>query len=56
MRMENIIIILVVGLIVGLAIGYIYKAKKRGAMCIGCSANCKCSGSCDGCSGCDAEK
>lgn len=47
--MENIIILVVVGLILGLAIGYIYKAKKRGARCIGCSASCGCSCGCSGC-------
>ena len=50
--MENFLIIAVVGLILGLAIGYIYKAKKRGAACIGCSASCSCSGKCGSCS-CD---
>ena len=54
--MVNFIIIVVVGLIVGLAAGYIYKEKKRGAVCIGCSAACSCSGKCGGCSGCGAEK
>lgn len=54
--MENIIIIVVVGLILGLAIGYIYKAKKRGAMCIGCSGSCSCSGNCDSCEGCNTSK
>lgn len=34
--MENIIIIAVVALIVGLALGYIYKEKKKGKACIGC--------------------
>lgn len=34
--MENLIVLLVVGLIVGCAAGYIYKEKKKGAKCIGC--------------------
>lgn len=51
--MENIIIILVVGLIIGLAAGYIYKEKKRGVKCIGCPEGCsRSSGGCSGCSGC----
>jgi len=54
--MENFIIILVVALIVGLAVGYLYKAKKRGQRCIGCSASCGCSGGCGGCSGCGASE
>lgn len=44
--MTNIIVIAVVVLILGLAIGYIVKTKKRGVKCIGCPA-----GSCGSCSG-----
>lgn len=50
--MENILIIAVVGLIVGLAVGYIYKQKKNGAACIGCGSGCSCadnSGKCGNC-------
>ncbi|MBE6718955.1 MAG: FeoB-associated Cys-rich membrane protein [Ruminococcaceae bacterium] len=55
--MDNIIIIAVVTVIIGLAIGYIIRAKRRGVKCIGCSAcNCNCTknnntncGSCNGC-------
>ena len=50
--MENLILILVIGAIVGLAAGYVYKAKKRGAKCIGCPDARHCSGSCGGCPGC----
>ena len=54
--MEDLLILLVVGLIVGLAAGYIYKAKKRGVKCVGCpdSGSCSggCSGNCSGCTGC----
>lgn len=35
--MDDIIAILIIGLILGLAVGYIYRAKKAGAKCIGCS-------------------
>ena len=59
--MENVIIILVVVIIVGLAGGYVYKAKKSGQKCIGCphanSCNTKtekkhsCGGNCNGCNG-----
>ena len=48
--MENLIILAVVGLILGLAGGYIWKAKKRGAKCIGCPSSGSCSGACGGCS------
>ena len=54
--MENLIIIAIVAVIVGLAAGYIYKAKKRGVKCVGCpdSGSCSagCSGNCSGCTGC----
>ena len=50
--MENILIILVTGLIVGLAGGYVYRAKKRGVKCIGCPDSGSCSGNCSGCKGC----
>lgn len=58
--MENIIIILVVALIIGLAGGYVYKAKKSGQKCIGCphANSCNtaksednCNGNCNGCNG-----
>ena len=47
--MENIIILLVLGLIVGAAAGYIWKAKKRGVKCVGCPYGDTCGGSCGGC-------
>lgn len=46
--MENIIIIAVVIIIVGLASLYIYKAKKSGQKCIGCPYSKSCgSGKCN---------
>ncbi len=48
--MENLIIIAVILLIVGLAGYYVYKAKKSGKKCIGCPANGACSGCSMGCS------
>ena len=49
--MENYIIIAVVAAAVSLAVRYIYRQKKRGAKCIGCSAACCCStqGGCCSC-------
>lgn len=48
--MENIIIIAILVVIVGLAALYIYRAKKKGQKCIGCphsgkcgASNCECS-------------
>ena len=40
--MENLIILAVIALIVGLAVGYIRKEKKRGVKCIGCPNGCSC--------------
>lgn len=48
--MENVILIVVIGMILGLAVGYIFKAKKNGRKCIGCPDSCKC-GNCSGCCG-----
>lgn len=59
--MEDLIIIAVIALIVGLAAGYIYRAKKRGVKCIGCpaagsSGKGGCGGNCAGCGcGCGAD-
>ena len=39
-KMENVIIILLVGVIVTLVVRYIYKAKKSGKKCIGCPGGC----------------
>ena len=50
--MENLIIIALVAVILGLAIGYVVKAKKNGKKCIGCpSTGCSCNGGCSGCCG-----
>lgn len=51
--MENLIIIGIVVLILGLAVGYVVKAKKSGKKCIGCpSGGCNCSGGCNSCHSC----
>lgn len=48
--MENFIILAIVAVIVALAARYIYKAKKKGAKCIGCPDGCSCStGGCSCC-------
>ena len=49
--MVNVIVIFVVAAIIGVAAGYIWKAKKRGVKCIGCPDGATCSGSCGSCSG-----
>ena len=47
--MTDLVIVVVLALICGAAIRYIYKAKKSGAKCIGCAAGKSCGGSCSGC-------
>lgn len=49
--MENYIIIAVISLILGLAVAYVIKAKKKGQKCIGCPHSKTC-GSCN----CNSEK
>lgn len=44
--MENFILVFIIGTIVGFAIGYIRKAKKKGARCIGCPHSGSCGGGC----------
>ena len=45
--MENLIILAVAAVIVTLSGRYLYRAKKRGARCIGCPGGC--GGKCGGC-------
>ena len=47
--MVNIIVFSVIAGIVGLAVGYVYKEKKRGTRCIGCPNGGSCGGNCPGC-------
>lgn len=47
--MENIMIIVSIVLIVGIASFYVYKSKKSGAKCIGCPDGCNCNNSKDNC-------
>jgi len=52
---ENIIVILILVIIVGLAAFYVYRAKKSGKKCIGCpdsGCSCKNASSCGGNCGC----
>ena len=52
--MENLIIILILAVIVGAILVYLYKAKKRGEGCIGCPYSKQCGGKCNG--GCNGVK
>jgi len=40
--MENVAIILALVIILGIAVFYVYKAKKSGKKCIGCPDGCSC--------------
>lgn len=44
--MENLIVILILTVIVGGIIWYLYRAKKQGKTCIGCPGSGHCSGKC----------
>lgn len=50
--MINLVLTLVLGVIIGGAGMYIYKAKKKGLDCIGCPSAKTCSGKCGSCEGC----
>jgi hypothetical protein len=50
--MVNLIAFAVIAAIVGFAVGYIVKEKKRGARCIGCPDSGSCSANCSCCGGC----
>lgn len=54
--MENVIIILIVLAIVGLAAWYVIKSKKSGKKCIGCPYGCSCSAKDKGQGCCSKEK
>ena len=54
--METFIVAAILVVILGLAVRYIYMAKKSGAKCIGCPEGGCSSGSCGGCScGCGSK-
>ncbi len=51
--MKNLIVIAVIAVIIGLAVVYIIREKKRGVKCIGCPDGATCGGNCSGgCAGC----
>ena len=50
--MDNFILLAVLAVIIGAALAYVIKAKKRGVKCIGCPDGAKCSGNCSCCSNC----
>lgn len=56
--MQDLLIIGVVAVIVGLAAAYVIRAKKRGQKCIGCpdSSCCSSGGKCEGGCNCNCHK
>ena len=55
--MTNFIVIAVIAAIVGGAVWYIRREKRRGIQCVGCPDSATCSGNCAGCAGkCGAQK
>ncbi len=55
--MEDMILVAILVLILGAAVIYIIRAKRRGVKCIGCPAGAECSGKCSGkCAGCSSYK
>ena len=56
MNFVDIIVIAVILAILGGAVCYIRKAKKRGVTCVGCPNGGNCSGKCETCSGYPTEK
>ena len=47
--MTDVLVIGIIALIVGGAVGYIWKEKKKGRKCIGCPGSSNCCGNCSGC-------
>ena len=45
------VIIAIIVVVIGSALLFIRKAKKKGVRCIGCPDSAKCAGNCDCCSG-----
>ncbi len=54
--LENLIVILIVACIVGGILLYLYRAKKRGEVCIGCPYAKQCRGHCPGGCGMQAQE
>ena len=44
--MTDVIALVILVVIIGLAVGYVYRAKKSGSKCIGCPYAKECSGKC----------
>ena len=51
MKAVDILIIAVIVVILGSAIAFLHRAKKKGIKCVGCPDSSTCSGNCGNCSG-----
>ena len=51
MKAVDILIIAVIVVILGSAIFFLHRAKKKGIKCVGCPDSSTCSGNCGNCSG-----
>lgn len=49
--MVDLVVLMVVLLIIGSAVAYIVKEKKRGVRCVGCSMSGQCAGKCSSMAG-----
>ena len=57
--MTDYILLAIIVVIIGAAVAYIIREKKRGTKCIGCPNGGACSGHCSGCNGscgCDTDE
>ena len=51
--MKDLIVIAIITVVLGMAIRYIIKEKKKGVKCIGCPSSSKCSSKDDNCTCCN---
>lgn len=46
--MENVIVVVILAMIIGAAVWYLVRAKKKGESCVGCPYAKQCGGKCGG--------
>lgn len=54
--MQDLIVIAVIVLIIGVAVWYIRREKRKGVQCVGCPDSKTCAGKCAGCAGCGSRE
>lgn len=55
MKPVDILIVALIVLILGGAIWFLHRAKKKGVKCVGCPDGGKCNGGCSACASCNKE-